>query len=105
MEITAPNSTDSNQQPNLGRWQHLTSQKRLRRELDFLQRIIDSERAQRLQAQADYDQVEAELVGLLSVDYSITPNTTLIAMAHADLAIYADQLRAKCLVLQGGQHE
>lgn len=48
-----------------GRWQHLTSQKRLRRELDFLQRIIDSERAQRQQALNDYDLVEAELKALI----------------------------------------
>lgn len=75
---------------------------KLRRQTEFLSRVIEAERAAREQANQDYDQVEAELLSLLSVDYSITPNPTLLAMSHEDLAIYADQLRAKCLQLQCG---
>ncbi|MGO2166661.1 hypothetical protein [Corynebacterium casei] len=50
---------------DLRRWNHLTSRKRLRRELAFMQRIIDGERAQKEQVLQDYDMVEAELKALL----------------------------------------
>lgn len=69
----------------------------------FLQRIVTHLRRELRQALRDYDQIEKELKTLLSVDYSITPNTTLMMMSHEDLAIYADQLRAKCIRLQAGE--
>lgn len=117
MEITAPNSINHHGEPvpgasrpkgtepggRLYRWQHITSRRRLRKELAFMQRIVDGEREQRAQALADYDQIENELKSLLSIDSSITPNTTLMMMSHEDLAIYADQLRAKCIRLQAGE--
>ena len=117
MEITAPNSINHHGESvpgasrpkgtepggRLYRWQHIQSRRVLRKELAFMQRIVDGEREQRVQALADYDQVEEELKTLLSIDSSITPNQTLLAMAHEDLAIYADQMRSKYLRLVGDQ--
>lgn len=95
MEITAPNSTDpKNDLTTQHRWT-----RKWQRKAVFLQRIIDRTRVDLAQAYKDYDQVEGELRALLSVNYSITPNATLMAMSHEDLAIYADQLRVKCLRL------
>lgn len=90
MENTAPNSTRNR---NRSYWKGKAT---------FLQRIIDLTRISLDEARADYDNVEAELKALLTPQQSAAAHEILLSLTHHDLALLADEYRAKYLALQAG---
>lgn len=90
METTAPSSTRNR---NRSYWKSKAA---------FLQRIIDVTRHNLDEARADYDKVEAELEALLTPQQSAAAHEILLALTHHDLALLADEYRAKYLTLQAG---
>ena len=90
METTAPSSTKNR---NRSYWKSKAA---------FLQRIIDITRISLDEARADYDNVEAELKALLTPQQSTAAHEILLSLTHHDLALLADEYRAKYLTLQAG---
>lgn len=90
METTARNSTKNR---NRSYWKSKAT---------FLQRIIDITKSNLNQALEDHDNLEAELKALLTPQQSAAAHEILLSLTHHDLALLADEYRAKYLTLQKG---